>query len=202
LTRPPAALLRALQVEPAHVHISPAWQPALQALLQRAACALGLAQQAWAPRIHARLYKLLLYQQGDHFTMHQDSEKEPGMFGTLVVQLPCQGGHEGGVLVVRHGGSSIEHNFSQVGDWAGLGWAPGLGCQKLMPASGGDAAPRCSSCLRGGPERGRHWCGAGPGCRAVSCAADRRAPRACRAATRRRGRPCSLLPTLPTASTS
>lgn len=38
--------------------------------------------------VEARLYKLLLYQQGGHFSAHQDTEKERGMIGTLVVQLP------------------------------------------------------------------------------------------------------------------
>ncbi|CAN0540605.1 unnamed protein product, partial [Scytosiphon promiscuus] len=39
-----------------------------------------------------------------HFKPHKDTEKEAGMFGTLVVQLPTYDGHEGGTLVVRHRG--------------------------------------------------------------------------------------------------
>ncbi len=51
------------------------------------------------------LYKLLLYPAGGHFATHRDTEKEPGMFGTLIVQLPA--GHKGGALAVRHNGEEI-----------------------------------------------------------------------------------------------
>ncbi len=54
--------------------------------------------------MEARLYKLLLYETGGHFVAHVDTEKEAGMFGTLIVQLPSA--HEGGALTVRHGGHS------------------------------------------------------------------------------------------------
>jgi hypothetical protein len=47
-------------------------------------------------------YKLLLYEAGDFFLPHRDTEKEPGMFATLVLQLPST--YTGGALVVRHGG--------------------------------------------------------------------------------------------------
>ena len=52
--------------------------------------------------VEARLHKLLLYQPGGHFVPHRDTEKEPGMFATLVVQLPVHGGHAGGTLRVSH----------------------------------------------------------------------------------------------------
>jgi hypothetical protein len=86
----------------------------LRRLVQQAAEQLGLPEGS-AGSIDARLYKLLLYEQGGHFAAHQDTEKEPGMFGTLVVQLPCAGGHQGGRLLVRHGGGSFEQDFAQVG---------------------------------------------------------------------------------------
>lgn len=38
--------------------------------------------------VEANLYKLLPYETGGHFEAHQDTEKEEGMFGTLVVQVP------------------------------------------------------------------------------------------------------------------
>ncbi len=50
--------------------------------------------------IDAELYKMLLYEPGDFFTEHRDTEKSPGMFATLVVVLPSV--FEGGALVVRH----------------------------------------------------------------------------------------------------
>ncbi|KAL6064513.1 Fe2OG dioxygenase domain-containing protein [Balamuthia mandrillaris] len=51
-------------------------------------------------RVQASLYKLLLYEEGGFFKPHRDSEKEDGMFASLVVQLPCR--YEGGELVVHH----------------------------------------------------------------------------------------------------
>ncbi|CAN0055249.1 unnamed protein product, partial [Ectocarpus fasciculatus] len=44
------------------------------------------------------------YESGGHFRPHKDTEKEAGMFGTLVVQLPTAAGHKGGSLIVRHRG--------------------------------------------------------------------------------------------------
>lgn len=52
--------------------------------------------------IKANLYKLLIYEEGGFFKKHQDTEKEPGMFGTLLIQLPAL--HTGGDLVVKHMG--------------------------------------------------------------------------------------------------
>jgi hypothetical protein len=40
--------------------------------------------------IATHLYKLLIYEEGDFFLPHKDSEKEKGMFGTLVIGLPSQ----------------------------------------------------------------------------------------------------------------
>ena len=48
--------------------------------------------------IAAHLYKMLIYEKGDFFLRHKDTEKEKGMFGTLTVVLP--GRHRGGELVV------------------------------------------------------------------------------------------------------
>ncbi len=52
--------------------------------------------------VKATCYKLLLYEEGDFFLPHRDTEKEQGMFGTLVLQLPSS--YTGGALVVRHEG--------------------------------------------------------------------------------------------------
>ncbi|KAL9657156.1 hypothetical protein ABK040_015862 [Willaertia magna] len=54
------------------------------------------------------LYKLLLYEEGCHFAFHRDTEKEKGMFGTLVIQLPSK--YEGGDVIVQH--QQKEHKFS------------------------------------------------------------------------------------------
>jgi hypothetical protein len=51
------------------------------------------------------LYKMLVYTQGGHFVKHRDTEKEPNMFGTLIVHLPAS--HQGGDLVVSHCGMEV-----------------------------------------------------------------------------------------------
>ena len=50
--------------------------------------------------ISALPYKLVLYEKGGFFLPHRDTEKVPGMFATLVIQLPAE--HTGGELVVQH----------------------------------------------------------------------------------------------------
>ncbi|KIW68644.1 hypothetical protein PV04_04573 [Phialophora macrospora] len=52
----------------------------------------------------AELYKLLLYEPGAFFKAHKDSEKAPGMFGTLVICLPSA--HEGGELILNFNGAT------------------------------------------------------------------------------------------------
>lgn len=60
--------------------------------------------------VNAELYKLLLYEEGAYFKPHLDSEKTPGMFGTLVVCLPSS--HQGGELVLRHDGKTVMFDTS------------------------------------------------------------------------------------------
>ena len=50
----------------------------------------------------------MLYKKGGHFVAHRDTEKAPGMFATLVIQLPA--GHKGGSLVINHKGCTKEFN--------------------------------------------------------------------------------------------
>jgi hypothetical protein len=108
------------QVDASQVHIGSSWQPVLQKAVVQISQQLGLSDSststttAAAVNVEARLYKLLLYEQGGHFSAHQDTEKERGMIGTLVVQLPCAGGHTGGALTVRHKGKSHTHAFALV----------------------------------------------------------------------------------------
>ena len=49
------------------------------------------------------------YETGGFFKIHRDSEKENGMFGTFVLLLPSW--HEGGQLLVRHGGQDKVYDF-------------------------------------------------------------------------------------------
>lgn len=81
------------------------WADGVRDALQvELASALGLQQ------IEARLHNLLVYQRGQFFKSHQDTEKHPGMVGTLVLVWPSP--HIGGELVVRHG-SEQAHFASQ-----------------------------------------------------------------------------------------
>lgn len=59
--------------------------------------------------ITSTLYKLLIYETGDFFLPHRDTEKEKGMFGTLILGLPSR--HTGGELVVSFGGEQQEISF-------------------------------------------------------------------------------------------
>ncbi len=58
----------------------------------------------------AKLYKLLLYKSGSFFKPHRDTEKEEGMFATLVIQLPSK--FDGGQLVIEHEKKSKTIDFS------------------------------------------------------------------------------------------
>ncbi|MEZ4985623.1 MAG: 2OG-Fe(II) oxygenase [Saprospiraceae bacterium] len=55
---------------------------------------------------------MLVYEPGDFFLPHKDSEKAKGMFGTLVVGLPCD--HAGGELLIRFGGQEVVADFSSL----------------------------------------------------------------------------------------
>lgn len=89
------------QVEPAAVHADdPRWGATLDAIVADAKKSLGV-----TGAVSAELYKLLVYGPGDFFVEHRDTEKEPGMFATLVVSLPCA--HQGGELVVQHEGREV-----------------------------------------------------------------------------------------------
>ena len=60
--------------------------------------------------IEAQIYKLLIYEKGDFFLTHKDSEKEKGMFGTLIIALPSN--HKGAELLVRFEGVDKAIDFS------------------------------------------------------------------------------------------
>jgi hypothetical protein len=64
---------------------------------------LGISKESFEERkIRANFYKMLLYEKDGHFLSHRDSEKEDGMFGTLILQLPSS--FSGGDVWVKHDG--------------------------------------------------------------------------------------------------
>ena len=99
-----------LQIDPNHVDIesTPVWRSGFEQLVRRAVDGLG-ADPAF---VEAKLYKLLLFEKGGHFTgyFRRDTDtsgahartRTSAMFATLVVQLPSH--FSGGEFVVRHGG--------------------------------------------------------------------------------------------------
>ncbi|MEJ2444894.1 MAG: hypothetical protein P8Y42_15845, partial [Exilibacterium sp.] len=71
------------------------WNKTLQPLLEQIQTELGMPE---AGKLTAHLHNLLVYEPGQFFQPHQDSEKLDGMVATLVVVLPCE--HNGGDLIV------------------------------------------------------------------------------------------------------
>lgn len=85
------------QIAPSAVEISgKSWKATFDSIFHDVLHGLGCE----AGDADVELYKLLIYDEGGFFRPHRDTEKSDGMFGTLVVCLPCP--HQGGELVVRH----------------------------------------------------------------------------------------------------
>ena len=83
------------------------WNKSLDKLVERVAKELGC-----VGKVKASLYKMLLYKQGGHFKKHRDTEKEKGMFGTLIIQLPSI--YTGGELMVYdNSGAQFKYDFGQ-----------------------------------------------------------------------------------------
>ncbi|MEO5890531.1 MAG: 2OG-Fe(II) oxygenase [Ferruginibacter sp.] len=90
----------------------PRWTDFLDKIIKKIKPDLGLEDY----NISAHLYKMLIYEKGDFFLTHKDSEKEKGMFGTLVIGLPSN--YAGGELVVRFGGVEEVIDFAEAaGDY-------------------------------------------------------------------------------------
>ena len=81
------------------------WSETLKEIVSRVAVDLGVDGP-----VVADFYKLLLYDEGDFFLPHRDTEKSEGMFGTLIVLLPSA--HQGGELWVRHRDREVRMSLS------------------------------------------------------------------------------------------
>ena len=79
-----------------NAHVDVDWHGQLDAVLEHARSALTLPVHA---RLRAEFHSLLVYEVGQFFAPHQDSEKDDAMVATLVVVLPCP--FQGGELVVH-----------------------------------------------------------------------------------------------------
>ncbi|HNF12667.1 MAG TPA: hypothetical protein PK453_03290 [Leptospiraceae bacterium] len=85
---------------------NPEWKTSMDKAVQETALRLGLGKS----KINYSLCKLLLYSEGDFFLPHRDTEKETGMFATMVIALPSV--HSGGDLLVTHNGRTEKFSFS------------------------------------------------------------------------------------------
>jgi hypothetical protein len=81
---------------------NPEWEVYLSCLLEGLAKELRLDATPGRREFHAESYKMLLYEEGAMFKTHQDTEKVPGLFGTLVIALPSR--HTGGDVKIQHAG--------------------------------------------------------------------------------------------------
>lgn len=75
------------------------WSKSLDQLLNDIKNDLGLPKKS---KLKAELHNLLIYEKGDFFKPHQDTEKLDNMVATLVIILPSN--HEGGELIINHCG--------------------------------------------------------------------------------------------------
>lgn len=97
-------------MEPTKIHLSDAWNAFVQKCATSYVDQLGVSND----NVEAHLYKLVLYKEDGFFKSHKDTEKEPGMFGSLIVQLPAK--HDAGTLAVRHHGNKMLFDFSNDSD--------------------------------------------------------------------------------------
>lgn len=85
------------QISPDHIRIEgKSWAANFNSILEEVKNGLGCQDVS----VSLELYKLLIYDEGGFFLPHRDSEKSPGMFGTLILALPSS--HEGGELIINH----------------------------------------------------------------------------------------------------
>lgn len=90
------------QMPPTAVKITAkSWAITFNDILSRVTAGLGCG----AATVSAEFYKLLIYEKGGFFLAYRDTEKAPGMFGTLVLTLPSA--HRGGELRIRHAGREV-----------------------------------------------------------------------------------------------
>lgn len=105
------AVRRAWQIAPDRLRFGAGpWSETLSAIVDRVSARMGV-----AGGVSAELYKLMIYDPGSFFVPHRDTEKAPGMFGTLVVVLPSP--HEGGALEVRHAGRQVTLDLPGAPPW-------------------------------------------------------------------------------------
>lgn len=84
------------------------WNGELDGVLESARAALGLPATS---RLRAEFHSLLVYETGQFFVAHQDSQKHDDMLATLVVTMPSPG--TGGALLVHDGDATTTFTASR-----------------------------------------------------------------------------------------
>src|SRR3990172_1391401 len=96
------------QLEPQQFQLkNPEWDIKIKSVVEKVKEEFGLTNSS----VSYELYKCLLYEKGDFFSIHRDTEKTENMFATLVIVLPSV--YEGGELIVYHEGEQKEFSFSK-----------------------------------------------------------------------------------------
>jgi hypothetical protein len=86
------------------------WSAVFGSALEAVRDGLGLPARC---RLTAELHSMLVYEPGQFFVAHQDSEKDDAMIATLVIMLPSK--HSGGDPVVHQGGQATTYRASRTG---------------------------------------------------------------------------------------
>lgn len=108
----------AWEIDAEELHFNnPSWNDFLNKAIKNIKADLGLEGYT----IAAHLYKLLIYEKGDFFLPHKDSEKEKGMFGTLIIGLPAH--YTGGELVICFEGKEEIADFANTDPSHSLNYA-------------------------------------------------------------------------------
>ena len=84
------------------------WKQTLLPELERMRRGLGLPEEC---RLSAELHNMLVYEPGQFFLPHQDTEKQDDMIGSLVVLLPSD--HKGGSIQVEHHDEKVSFRGSR-----------------------------------------------------------------------------------------
>jgi len=99
---------RTWQIDASNVNLTGKyWQKNLSEIVDKVKLDLGVDCE-----VSADLYKLLVYEKGDFFVSHRDTEKVDSMFATLVIVLPSD--YSGGELVVRHQQDEVKLDLHSV----------------------------------------------------------------------------------------
>ncbi len=86
---------------------NPQWDRHVKGVVETVKEQFGLSNST----ISHELYKCLLYEKDDFFSIHRDTEKTENMFATLVIVMPSE--HKGGELIVYHEGEEKKFSFGK-----------------------------------------------------------------------------------------